>query len=92
MGAIFRREVRSYFTSPIGYIFLAAFYAYSGVMFANYSLESGYTRLDSVFSALLIIIIVLIPVLTMRTISEESEQNRPVSAHRPCGSWQHSCR
>ncbi len=40
-------------------------------MFANYSLESGYTRLDSVFSALLIIIIVLIPVLTMRTISEE---------------------
>ena len=71
MGAIFRREVRSYFTSPIGYIFLAAFYAYSGVMFANYSLESGYTRLDSVFSALLIIIIVLIPVLTMRTISEE---------------------
>lgn len=71
MGAIFRREVRSYFTSPIGYIFLAAFYAYSGVMFANYSLESGYTRLDSVFGALLIIIIVLIPVLTMRTISEE---------------------
>ena len=71
MGAIFRREVRSYFTSPIGYIFLAAFYAYSGIMFANYSLESGYTRLDSVFSALLIIIIVLIPVLTMRTISEE---------------------
>lgn len=51
--------------------FLAAFYAYSGVMFANYSLESGYTRLDSVFGALLIIIIVLIPVLTMRTISEE---------------------
>ena len=77
MGAIFRREVRSYFTSTIGYIFLAAFYAYSGVMFANYSLESGSTRLDSVFSAPtrrssdLIIIIVLIPVLTMRTISEE---------------------
>lgn len=64
------------FTSPIGYIFLAAFYAYSGVMFANYSLESGYTRLDSVFSALLIIIIVLIPVLTMRTISEEKRTKR----------------
>lgn len=71
MGAIFRREVRAYFTSPIGYIFLAAFYAYAGIMFANNSLESGYTKLDSVFSTLLIIIIVLIPILTMRTISEE---------------------
>ena len=92
MGAIFRREVRSYFTSPIGYIFLAAFYAYSGIMFANYSLESGYTRLDSVFSALLIIIIVLIPVLTMTNhIRGKANKNRPVSAHRPCGSWQHSC-
>ena len=40
-------------------------------MFANNSLESGYTKLDSVFSTLLIIIIVLIPILTMRTISEE---------------------
>ena len=78
MGAIFRREVRSYFTSPIGYIFLAAFYAYSGVMFANYSLESGYTRLDPVFSALLIIIIVLIPVLTMRTKTDQCLLTAPV--------------
>lgn len=71
MGAIFRREVRSYFTSPIGYVFLAAFYAYTGIMFANTSLQSGYTKMDYLFSTLLIIIIVLIPILTMRTISEE---------------------
>ena len=71
MGAIFRRELKSYFTSPIGYIFLAAFFAYSGIMFSVYSLESGYTKLDSLFSSLLIIIIVLVPILTMRTMSEE---------------------
>lgn len=71
MGAVFRREVRSYFTSPIGYIFLAAFYAYTGIMFSSYSLESGYTKLDSLFGSLLIIIVVLVPILTMRTISEE---------------------
>ncbi len=71
MGAVFRRELRSYFTSPIGYIFLAAFYAYAGIMFSSYSLESGYTKLDSLFGSLLIIIVVLVPILTMRTISEE---------------------
>lgn len=71
MGAIFRREVRSYFTSPIGYIFIAAFFAYCGIMFSIYSLSSGYTRLDSLFGSLLTIIIVLIPILTMRTIAEE---------------------
>ncbi|EXM38918.1 ABC transporter permease subunit [Ruminococcus albus] len=71
MGAIFRREVRSYFTSPIGYIFIAAFFAYAGLMFSTLSLNSGYARLDSMFSSLLTILNVLIPILTMRTISDE---------------------
>lgn len=71
MGAIFRREVKAYFTSPIGYIFIAAFFAYCGIMFSYYSLNSGYTKLDSLFGSLLTIVIVLIPILTMRTISEE---------------------
>lgn len=73
MGAIFRREVLSYFTSPIGYIFLAAFYASSAVIFSVISLENGSTQLDSVFMNLMIILIVLIPILTMRTISEEKK-------------------
>ena len=71
MGAVFRREVKAYFTSPIGYIFIAAFFAYCGIMFSVYSLNSGYTKLDSLFGSLLTIIIVLIPILTMRTIAEE---------------------
>ena len=73
MGAIFRREVLSYFTSPISYIFLAAFYASSAVIFSVVSLENGSTQLDSVFMNLMIILIVLIPILTMRTISEEKK-------------------
>lgn len=71
MGAVFRREVRSYFTSPIGYIFIAAFYAYCGITFSADSLSSGYAKMDSLFYSLLTIIIVLIPILTMRTIADE---------------------
>ena len=73
MGAIFRREVLSYFTSPIGYIFLAAFYACSAVSFTNNSLSHGTTQLDAIFGELMIILIVLIPILTMRTLSEEKK-------------------
>lgn len=73
MGAIFRREVLSYFTSPIGYIFLAAFYACSAVSFSNNALNYGTTQLDAVFGELMIILIVLIPILTMRTLSEEKK-------------------
>ncbi len=73
MGAIFRREVLSYFTSPIGYIFLAAFYASSAVMFSVNALDRGSTQLDAVFANLMIILVVLIPILTMRTLSEEKK-------------------
>lgn len=73
MGAIFRREVLSYFTSPIGYIFLAAFYACSAVSFSNNALNYGTTQLDAVFGDLMIILVVLIPILTMRTLSEEKK-------------------
>ena len=71
MGAIFRREVQSYFISPIGYIFLAAFYAFSAFFFATSSLAQGSTKMNTMFSQLMIILVVLIPILTMRTMSED---------------------
>ena len=33
MGAIFKRELKAYFSTPIGYIFLAAFYFFLGLFF-----------------------------------------------------------
>lgn len=73
MGAIFRREVQSYFISPIGYIFLAAFYAFSAFFFATSSLAQGSTKMNTMFSQLMIILVVLIPILTMRTMSEDKK-------------------
>ena len=73
MGAIFRREVQAYFTSPIGYIFLAAFYAFSAFFFSTSSLQSGSTKMDTMFMQLMIILVVLIPILTMRTMSEDKK-------------------
>lgn len=81
MTAIFKREVSAYFRSPIGYIFLAAFYASSGVLFSitsvTQNMQDGLlyltTDMSSMFSLLFFVLLVLIPILTMRTLSEDKK-------------------
>lgn len=86
MKAIFRREFVSYFTTPIGYIFLAIFFALAGIDYSVTSLAKGSTgssgevqgygtaELTQFFLWLLLIIVILIPILTMRTLSEDKRQ------------------
>ena len=71
MSAIYKKEVRTYFCSPIGYIFIAVFLAFSGWFFATQNLLSGYGDLDVVFGNLEIVFVFLIPLLTMRSLAEE---------------------
>ena len=62
MTAILRREFYSYFTSPIGYIYLSVFYFFSGIFF-NSVVTSNSTDISPVFSSLFTILLVLIPLL-----------------------------
>ena len=74
MTAIYKREMRSYLTSPVGYVFLAVFFASSGYYFFATSLVSNTTDMSYVFSNLFSIVIFLVPMLTMRLFSEERKQ------------------
>lgn len=74
MIAIFRRELAAYFRSPIGYIFLAVFYFFSGIFFFVGPLLGRYADLGSVFGQLYTVLLFLIPVLTMRLMSEDRKQ------------------
>ena len=49
MFAIFKRELKAYFTSPLGYVFLAIFYAFSDCSFISSPLSVGSTDISSVF-------------------------------------------
>lgn len=73
MLAVLRREMSNYFTSPIGYIFLAVFYFFSGMFFANV-LAYNSTDITNVFSGLFTVLMFIIPLLTMRSMSEEKKQ------------------
>ena len=72
MLAIFKREMRAYFTSPVGYMFCAIFYAVSGFLFVLNTVQAGESaNYASYFSILLFLFIVIIPLLTMKLVSEE---------------------
>ena len=74
MFAIFKRELKAYFTSPLGYVFLAIFYAFSGLFFYIFSLSVGSTDISSVFLMMFIVLMVFVPLLTMRLLSEAQKQ------------------
>ena len=70
MFAVLKRELSAYFSSPIGYIYLAVFYVFSGYFFFGV-LYSNTTSLSNVFNGMFTIIMLLIPILTMRLMSED---------------------
>ena len=74
MFAIFKRELKAYFTSPLGYVFLAIFYAFSGLLFYIFSLSVGSTDISSVFLMMFMVLMVFVPLLTMRLLSEDKKQ------------------
>ncbi len=75
MSAIFKREFKTYFTSPIGYVVLAMIYGLSGYYFFMYNLANGYADLSYVFSSVVTFLLLLVlPVLTMRLMSDDKRQ------------------
>ena len=72
MLAIYKREMRAYFTTPIGFVVIALYFAMTAAVFALtvlFSAES--THIDYYFLAQILIFIILIPLLTMKLFSEE---------------------
>ena len=71
MWAIIKKEVRTYFLSPIGYVFIGLFLFMSSMFFYADILVTGSTMFSSMFYSLSTILIMIVPLLTMRTFSEE---------------------
>ncbi len=73
MLAIFKREFRSYFSTPIGFIVLAAFYFFLGLYFSMiYSY--GSPDVSMVIMTMSTVVIFVMPVITMRLMSEDRRQ------------------
>ena len=71
MKSIFLKEIKNYFSTLTGYIFLAIFVMASGVVFTTGNLLSQNSDIKHFFSVFFTILLFLIPMLTMRQFSEE---------------------
>ena len=71
MAAIYKRELKSYFYSMTGCIFIAFMTLFMGIYFMAYNLGSGYPYFSFSLGGMLSIMIFSVPVLTMRSLSDE---------------------
>jgi ABC-2 type transport system permease protein len=71
MLSIFKKEMKGYFTGVIGYVFLVIYLAVAGIIFAYSTLFSMSADVTTYYTAMLIFSAVMLPILTMKTFSEE---------------------
>lgn len=74
MTAIMKRELSAYFKSPIGYVFIAVTFLFSGAFFWFFALSVGSTDLTYVFLGMFYVYMIFVPVLTMRLMADENKQ------------------
>lgn len=74
MTAIYKREVRAFFHSFIGWLFLAVMLFMMGIYFTVYNMLNGYPHISFVLQSIVFLFMITIPILTMRMLAEERRQ------------------
>jgi len=75
MLAVFKRELRAYFSSPIGFVVIGLFVFLSAIFFAATNLLGASSEYNGLLSTMAFIFLFLVPILTMRLLTEEKRQH-----------------
>ena len=73
MRAIAAREVKSYFTTMIAWVFMAICLLVCGILFTSNNIRGGSASFSSVIGSISYVLILIIPLLTMRLLAEEKK-------------------
>ncbi len=94
MLAIFKREIQSFFTSPIGYLVIGLFLVLNGLFLWVFKgpfniFEYGFADLGNFFLLAPWVFLFLIPAITMKSFSEEKKLGTlELLFIKPVGIWQ----
>lgn len=78
MFAIYKKELRSYFSSPIAYALIGFFILLSSVFFILINLQQNYADFTGNLSTMSFLLLFIIPILTMRILAEERKNGTEV--------------
>ena len=73
MLAVLKKELKSYFLTPIGYVFIGLFIAVVSFIFYQYTFSQHYINFEYVLWDSIIVLTFITPVLTMRMFAEEKK-------------------
>lgn len=73
MWAIYKRELKTYFRSFIGFLFIGVTLFFLGLYFTVYNLMNGYPYFSYVISSVVFLFLISVPILTMRILAEEKK-------------------
>ena len=71
MMAVYLKELRSYFTGILGWLFAAFLTLFAGIYTMVYALTNGSPDFELVISSITFIYMIGVPILTMRSVAEE---------------------
>ena len=71
MRAIFKREMRAYFASPVGYVVVAALLALYGFFYYQVMAIGSSSYITQVFSTMFMFSMMIMPIITMRSMSDD---------------------
>lgn len=74
MLSVMKRELRAYFVTPVGYVFTAIFWLLGAAFFFLYNLLRASADVGALFGNLSYLLMLIVPLLTMRLFSEERRQ------------------
>lgn len=74
MSAIYKKEVKGYLTSMLGYVFAFLMLVLIGVYFTAYNINGMYPKFEAALSSVTFVFLIAVPILSMRILAEEKKQ------------------